>query len=522
MNGATHAEVPSHQGDSDSTEEKTKGHGTPAHFDRIPAEGVSRDALLAHLKSLRAGDADWRNAKTWSLVYHASDEHKALLDEAHKLFAAENALNPMAFKSLKHMEADVVRMVAALFHGDANTVGTMTSGGTESLLLSVKTYRDRARKLWPWIRSPEMVLPETAHAAFDKAAHYFGVKAKYARVDEDGRVDLTHYRRLIGPNTVMLVASAPQYPHGIVDPIESISAIAVEKKLPLHVDACVGGFVLPWIEKLGSSLPAWDFRSSGVTSISADLHKYGYAAKGASIILYRSMEDLQHQFFISTNWSGGIYLSPSMPGTRPGGTIAAAWAALQGMGESGYLSHTARALDATARLKAGIANIHGLKVIGDPQATLLAWTSTEKDLDTYAIADVLEERGWHVDRQQRPASVHCTVTSNHVGVVDQYLADLAEAVLLVSADPSRKSQGNAAMYGMMAKVPVRGLVKSAVLDVMKGLYGPTGEMADPTKNKDGLVNKLVAKYGDRMFDVYEKVEGRLAPLRRVFSRGSVR
>lgn len=486
---------------------------TTQRIDRIPTRGVEHDTLLARMERLRADDADWRHGRTWSLVYHAGDEHKSLLAEAHALFAAENGLNPMAFRSLKQMETDVVRMVVALLHGDAASVGTMTSGGTESLLLAVKTYRDRARRKWPWIRTPEMVLPETAHVAFDKAAHYFGVKPRYARTLADGRVDVAHVRRLVGRNTVLLVGSAPQYPHGVVDPIAELAGLARERDIPLHVDACVGGFVLPWLEKLGEPIPAWDFRVEGVTSISADLHKYGYAAKGASVLLYRSMDLLQHQFFVSTNWPGGIYASPSIPGTRPGGPIAAAWAALQAMGEEGYLAHTKAALEATRRLADGIRAIPGLGLVAQPDATLIAWQSTEKGLDTYAIADVLEERGWHVDRQQKPPSVHCTVTSNHANVVDTYLADLADAVAIVRADPARKSKGNAAMYGMMAKVPVRAMVKGAILDVMKGLYGPTGEMPDPTKGGDGLVGRFVAKYGDRAMAALDTLDERLSPVR---------
>lgn len=472
----------------------------------IPARGADHEALLARLRALHDGDADWRGGRVFSLVYHASDAHLALLKEASTTFFCENGLNPMAFKSLKRMEHEVVRMAANLMHGNEDVVGTMTTGGTESLLLAVKTYRDHARKHRPWILFPEMVLPATAHVAFDKAAHYFGVKIRWAPIGPDHRVDVKAVRRLINRNTILLVGSAPQYPHGVVDPIEDLGRLAQEKGLPLHVDACVGGFMLPFVERLGHFVPGWDFRVPGVTSISADLHKYGYTAKGASVILYRSMDWLKHQFFVSTDWPGGIYASPSIPGTRAAGPIAAAWTGLQAMGIDGYLDLTKRALEATERLKAGIGRIDGLKVIGSEHCTIVTWTSTSRDVDVYAVADQLEDRGWHVDRQQHPACVHCTVTANHLPIVDDYLRDLADAVAYVRAHPDVKSRGNAAMYGMMAKVPVRALVKSAVERLMEGMYGKTGKVDLNASQGDGVIDQLIANNQATVMKVLETVD----------------
>src|SRR4051812_41373413 len=243
----------------------------------IPKQGESKEALLQTLGDLKKNDADWHGGKTFSLVYHAGDEHLAFLKQAHNLFFSENGLNPMAFKSLKRMEAEVVQMTASMLHGGPETVGTMTSGGTESILLAVKACRDRARKLKPWIKQPELVAPATVHVAFDKAAHYFDVKMKYAKVTDDLAADVDDMRKLIGDNTILVAASAPQYPHGILDPIVEIGALAEEKGIPFHVDACIGGFMLPWVEKLGYAIPNFDFRVPGVTSMSADVHKYGYS-----------------------------------------------------------------------------------------------------------------------------------------------------------------------------------------------------------------------------------------------------
>jgi glutamate/tyrosine decarboxylase-like PLP-dependent enzyme len=442
---------------------------------RLPERPAPFDEILAEMASFRQNDADWKGGKVWSLVYHAGDDFSDFLKRAHNLYFSENALNPMAFKSLRRMEAEIVRMTASMLHGDQNVAGTMTTGGTESILMAIKAYRERGKTRG--ITRPELVLPESAHVAFEKAGHYFNVKLRKAPLDRDFKVDVDAMRRLINRNTIALVASAPQYPQGVIDPIEAVGALALEKKLPLHVDSCIGGFVLPWIEKLGRKVPLWDFRVPGVTSISADVHKYGFSPKGASVVVYRSMDYLKHQFFISTDWSGGVYASATMPGTRPGGAISAAWAAMVGMGEEGYLKHTAALLEAFDTLRSGIPRIPGLVVVGEPEASLIAWSSegyerNEPRLDVYAVAAQMEARGWTVDRQQYPASVHLTVTSNHRDVASAYLADLREAAAYVAAHPEEKSDGNAAMYGLMAKVPVRALVRQGVQKVMESLYAP--------------------------------------------------
>jgi sphinganine-1-phosphate aldolase len=247
------------------------------------------------------------------------------LQRAHNLFFAENALNPMAFKSLKRMEAEVVQMTASMLHAPDDACGTMTTGGTESLLMAVKAARDRAKARGPKTDRPNVVAAITAHPALDKAGHYFGLEIRKAPVGPDKRVIVSAMKKLIDKNTVLLFASAPQYPHGVIDPIDEVGRLALSRGIPLHVDACIGGFVLPWVERLGYPIPAFDFRVPGVTSMSADLHKYGFAVKGASVVVYRDMSYLEHQFFLETEFPGGIYASPSMTGTRGGGPIAAAW-----------------------------------------------------------------------------------------------------------------------------------------------------------------------------------------------------
>ena len=435
----------------------------------MPAQGRDPEALITEMAGFREHDVAWREGRTWSLVYPAGEAHEAVLKRAASLFLSENGLNPLAFQSLKRMERDVVGMTADLLHGPASAVGTLTSGGTESLLLAVKAARDRANR-----RRPEIVLPETAHPAFDKAAHYFGVKLRLAKVGPDFRADPRAMARLIGRNTVLVVGSAPQYPHGVVDPIPELAELAARRGVPFHVDACFGGFLLPFLERLGHPVPPWDFRVPGVTSISADVHKYGYAPKGASVLLYRDMDHMKHQFFVTTRWSGGIYASATMPGSRPGACIAGAWASMMALGEAGYLALAEQALDTAKRLRAGLEGLDGIEVLGAGDATIVPWTTT--DVDLYAVADQLAAKGWSVDRQQRPACIHCTVNASNAPQIDAYLADVRDAVAHVRAHPELATEGEAAMYGLAARVPVRGLAEPAVRQALEQLYGTEGEL----------------------------------------------
>ncbi len=450
----------------------------------LPKEGLEKETLLAQMQSYRGDDVPWHDNKAWSLVYHAGDEHTELIKSAYNLFFSENALNPMAFKSLKRFEHEVIRMTAGLFHGDTNVVGTMTAGGTESLLLAVKTYRDMARKTRK-IQQPEMILPTTAHVAFIKAAEYFDVKAVLAPVDDSFRVDVSAVEKLINANTILLVGSAPNYPSGIIDPIEDLAQLALSHKLPLHVDACLGGFLLPFFEKLGQPIPRFDFRVSGVTSISADLHKYGYAAKGASTLLYKTMDIMKHQFFVETEWSGGAFASAGLLGTRPGGAIAAAWASMMGMGEAGYLSLAKTTLATTQKLVDGINAISELEILGKPDMSVFAYKSVDPKVNILAVADRLEAQGWHIDRQQKPESLHAMVNPGHANIADQFLSDLKDAVAYVKAHPDMATSGTAATYGMIAKIPFRGMIRENVLQMMMDMYGPKGETLDLNADAQG-------------------------------------
>lgn len=443
----------------------------------LPETGRQPEDILSQLRGFGADDPDYQHSRVWSLVYYLNEEYEQFLGQAYQSFASANGLNPTAFKSLKRLENDIIATVAELFHGADTTVGVLTSGGTESCLLAVKTYRDMARTQ-RGVKKPEMVLPVTAHVAWLKASEYFGVKIRWLPQDAELRADVRQLERLLNRNTVMVLGSAPQYPHGTIDPIEAMGAIAQRHGIPLHVDACVGGFILPFMEMNGRPLPRWDYRVPGVTSISADLHKYGFASKGASTITYRHLDYLKHQMFVSQDWPGGVFASPALLGTRPGGAYAAAWSALQYFGKAGYRDLAARTAEAVDRLCAGIAAIAGLKLLATPQGPLLAYGSADPAINIYAVGDQMEAKGWSINRLQNPDGLHAMVTARHLEVVDAYLADLRAAVDTVRAHPELAQQGAAATYGMLSHVPLRGLLKRRVLDMFAQLYAPGGGALD--------------------------------------------
>ncbi len=458
------------------------------------------------MRAARDRDIQWQRGRVFGLVYHINDEIDELLKEASNLFFSENGLNPTAFPSLRKFETEVVAMTASLLGGDAQTAGNLTSGGTESLLCAVKTARDWARVNHPEIAAPEILMPVTAHPAFEKAAEYFGLRVVKTRVREDFRADVDAMRAAITRDTILMIGSAPSYPHGVVDPIRELAALALERGLLFHTDACVGGFVLPFVKKLGYAVPDFDLSVPGVTSISADLHKYGYAAKGASVILYKDSNLRRHQMFVSTDWPGGIYPSPTMAGTRPAAPIAAAWAILNYLGEEGYLEINKQVMETVKYLQAGIHAIPGLKVLSDPEMSVFAIASDS--MDVYQIADELSLRGWHLDRQQFPACLHVTVNFIHTEVADEFLRDLAVCAETVHRPTIQKTATRlivqaanaltrilpeawisrlmskasallggggglpsrmAPMYGLIGTLPNRGDLKELVLDLLDSM-----------------------------------------------------
>lgn len=432
----------------------------------LPKTGTPREAVMQQLKALHSDDAKWKDGKTFSLVYFAGDEVSLLLKEAYGEFIAENGLSPVAFPSLRQMECEVVSMAAGLLGGDDDVSGTMTSGGTESIMMAIKAAREWGKKV-KGIKRPHLIVPASAHPAFDKAVHYFDVDCDHAPLLPDYRVDVAAMEKLIRPETVLLVGSAPSYPHGVIDDITSIAALAKSKGLLCHVDACLGGFFLPFARKLGRAMPAFDFAVDGVTSMSADLHKYGYAAKGASVVLYKSGALRRHQFFTYAGWNGGLYASPSFCGTRPGGAIAAAWAVMHHLGEEGYLTRAQSILDSTKKMQDGIRKIPGLAIQAEPVGGVFAFGSDS--LNVYELGDAMDARGWKLDRQMNPAALHVMVTPAHAAVLDRFLADLTEcAKSLAAGEPA--PDGSAAMYGMVGMIPDRQQVDDFLVEFLDGLF----------------------------------------------------
>jgi sphinganine-1-phosphate aldolase len=411
----------------------------------FPARGRPVDDLITELRLGRGDDADWRRGRTFSLVYNAAD---AELERLHEAVAAEylheNYLNPFAFPSLLRMEREVVAMGADLLHGNPRG-GKLTSGGTESLFLAVQVARDQAREI-RGIAEPRIVLPATAHPAFAKACHYLDVDEVRVPVGADGRADVAATAALVDARTALVVGSAPCYPFGVVDPIPELAALAAEHDALCHVDACLGGWLLPFLERLGEPTPPWDFRVEGVTSVSADVHKFGWCFKGASLLFHRDEDELRRQYFLFDGWPGGLYGSATTAGTRPAAPIAAAWATVSHLGLDGYLRLADQVRAVAHRFRDGIDGIEGIHVTGDPLPGVLEIAADadpatgEAILDIAAVGDVMDDRGWHLDRQQ--GGLHAILSPSHVAVADEFLADLATAV-----DSHGESRGVEARYG---------------------------------------------------------------------------
>lgn len=392
--------------------------------------GRTTDDVIAELAAKRVDDVRWQDGRTFGLVFDGGTSVHDVAEEAARLFLHENALNTTAFPSLGAIQSEIVGWTANLLHGPPGAAGFVTSGGTESIQCAVLAARERGRAD-RGVTRPEMVVAESAHAAFHKSAHLFGITVRTAPVRADWTADAEAMAVLVGPDTVLVVGSAPQYPHGVIDPIAELAAVAASVGAHFHVDACMGGFVLPFAEMLGRQVPPWDFRVDGVDSISADMHKLGYAPKGASVVVYRSKQLRRHQTFVFDGWLGGLYASPNLQGTRSGLPMAAAWAVMAHLGIDGYVELTRRTLDAADRMRAGIAAIDGVRVLGGGRYHLLAMASdphADVPADVFAVGDALRARGWYHDRQGPPDALHSTVSNGNVDVIDSYLADLIECV----------------------------------------------------------------------------------------------
>ncbi len=407
----------------------------------IPVHGLSHDEVLAHLATMRSHDVRWKEGRAFTLAYFAGDDVHDLAEHVFGEWMSDNALNTDAFPSLRRIQADVVDVANEWLAGGPGAAGFMTSGGTESILMAVKAAREQGRAE-RGITRPNLVLPASAHAAFEKGCHYFGLESRRVPVGTDWRADVAAMEAAVDADTVLVVGSAPQYPQGVIDPITQIAALAADRGINCHVDACMGGVTLPHLAMLGHDIPPWNFAVEGVTSMSVDLHKFGYTAKGASVILYRDKRRRRYQTFVTDNWLGGVYGSSGVLGTKSGSSMAAAWAVINYLGTDGYLRLTAAARRACEELAAGVAALPELVVRAAPEATLLAVGAADPAaLDVFAVADALWRRGWYVDRQGPPDSLHFTVNAVHDGLIPEFLGVLRESLDEAVAASAAGDQG---------------------------------------------------------------------------------
>jgi sphinganine-1-phosphate aldolase len=446
-------------------------------YSRLPEVGLGRDVVLERMAELSSREESrWKDGLVSGAVYHGDDEHTGFLSQVYAVNSQSNPLHSDIWPSAAKYEAEVVAMTAAMLCAEEvaensppenRVCGAVSSGGTESIMLAVKAYRDRARDV-KGITKPEMVVPSTAHAAFDKASQYFNVKMVRVPVGPDFRADPGKTEKAITRNTVLVAGSAPDFPHGLVDPIEELSELARERGIGFHTDACLGGFILPFARKLGYDVPPFDFRLPGVTSMSADTHKYGYAAKGTSVVLYRGLELRRYQYYTTSDWPGGLYFSPTFAGSRSGALSAMCWAAMLSVGERGYLEASAKVLRAAAAVKEAVRATGELYVLGDP---LFCVAFSSASLDIYKVMDFMTGRGWNLNGLLAPPAVHICVTLRHTqpGVVDKCARDLADAVAHVKRNPDEKG-GLAPIYGLAATVPLKGIMRDVLARYMDLLY----------------------------------------------------
>jgi len=444
----------------------------PPRVAELPQNGLSCKEILSEADSRQARDTRqlMKASRMSGAVYMADQEHFDLLCSIYSSFVHANPLHADAFPSVARMEAEVVSMTASLLGGCSATnpdvCGLMTSGGTESILTAIRATRDYMR-VTRHIRRPEMIVAVSAHAAVYKAAEYFNIQIVRVPVDKHFRMDVSATARAIGKNTILIYASAPGYPHGAIDPVEDLAALAKKRGVCLHVDACLGGFVLPFIPSSNqSTLPLFDFRAPGVTSLSVDTHKYGLSQKGSSVVLYASSLLRQYQYTAVMDWSGGLYISPSQPGSRSGGLIAQTWASLLHLGRNGYQVIANRIFRAAVLLRDGISHIHGLQVLGSDVSMVVAWGSSDPLLDIYVVNDIMITKGWHLSVLHTPAALHMCITPANLECVSELLNDLKAAV-----DETRNSSdgeisgGKAPIYGLAGALPDRDLVGDILKDV---------------------------------------------------------
>ncbi len=466
---------------------------------KIPEKGFAKEKIIELMEQYRANDMNWRDGRAWAYIYDPGEEASEVIKHAYMSFLSENALDPTAFPSMLRFETELVSMAASHLGGDQDVVGNFTSGGTESIILAVKAARDYNRDKRPNIREPEMILPETAHAAFHKAAHYLDVKTVMVPIDPATyKADVDAIQGAITPNTIMLVGSAVSYAHGVIDPIEHLGKLAQEHELWLHVDACMGGFLLPYFKRLGSPVPPFDFSVPGVSSISMDFHKYAFAAKGASVVLYRNKQLRKYQIYTCASWSGYSVINNTIQSTKTGGPLAAAWAIVNFLGDEGYLELARNALQTTKIMADAIDKMDDLRLMAYPEMNLLSFTSDT--VDVFHIIDEMKQLGWFIQPQlsfhSSKENIHLSINPSNRKWVDDFLADLQKAVQRAkSAERSELPQLISSMFAGEENIEFNESVFEQMLS-MAGIKGV--ELPERLAEINQVLNALPAKVREKM------------------------
>ncbi|CAN0188626.1 unnamed protein product [Ascophyllum nodosum] len=420
----------------------------------LPETGRSSEQVLSEMQTLAEKErSKWAGGRASGAVYDDSDGHSVLTSEAYGLFSRSNPLHPDLWPSGLKFEAEVISMTARLLDGgDSEVCGVLTSGGTESIIVAARAHRNFFRERG--VTSPEIVAATSAHAAIEKACDMMEIRLIKVPVDPvTMRADARATARSMSANTIMIYASAPSYPHGVIDPVQDLAKLARKHGCGLHVDCCLGGFVLPFARQLGYPMPPFDFAVDGVTSMSADTHKYGYAPKGTSVALFRSKQLRHHAYFCFPEWTGGLYATPTIAGSRPGGLSAACWAAMVSLGQDGYLKAVKGIMETVKEVAEGVTNIKGLSLVGEPTAMVVCFRG-EGDVNIYKVGDCMSHRGWSLNTLQRPPCLHLCVTTCHVGKAKEFLEDLAASTSEAAATAGKGDDNSmAAIYGMAASLP---------------------------------------------------------------------
>ncbi len=462
----------------------------------IPKQGLAREDIFQRLEAFRARDLDWRAGRVFGYVFDPGEEIRAVGKEAYAAFLTENGLDFTAFPSLLRLENELVGMLSEHLGGQEGVVGNFTSGGTESILLAVKAARDFWREKRPDLQRPEMILPSTAHAAFHKAAHYLGVAVVQVPVDPDTfRADVQRVKEAVTPDTILLVASAPSYAHGVVDPVRELGELAREHDLLLHVDACMGGFMLPYFRRLGQPVPDFDLSVPGVTSLSVDLHKYAYTPKGASLILYQDRRLRRHQIFACARWTGYAVVNNAIQSSKSGGPMAAAWAVLHAVGDEGYLEIARRKLEASRRIIEAVESMEDLRVLGKPEMCLVAFAS--ETVDVFRIVDEMAKRGWYLQPafayDRSPQHVHLSINASNTAWVEPLLQDLRASV-----EAARKAEPAEALAETLSGLDPAGLDDQTFERILEAAGMAGQDLPEEMAEINGAMNALPPEMRERL------------------------